>query len=112
MSIGEGGAAMVLENLEHALARGATILGELSGVGLSSDAFHWTQPSLQGAVTAMRAARDQAGFRDDEPILISAHGTGTPLNDKNEAAAIHKTHVRISRNAHFAIDGVVAMGAG
>ncbi|MEP6966558.1 MAG: beta-ketoacyl-[acyl-carrier-protein] synthase family protein [Pseudomonadota bacterium] len=89
MAIGEGGAALVLEALEHALARGAPILGELAGVGLSSDAFHWTQPSLDGAVSAMTAACEQAGTLEGSPLLISTHGTGTPLNDKNEAAAIH-----------------------
>ena len=89
MVIGEGGGAMVLESLDHATARGAKIIAELSGVGLSSDAFHWTQPSLEGAVSAMSAALDQAKARDARRILISTHGTGTPLNDKNEAAAIH-----------------------
>jgi nodulation protein E len=88
MVIGEGGGAMVLESLDHATARGAKIIAELSGVGLSSDAFHWTQPSLEGAVSAMSAALDQAKARDARRILISTHGTGTPLNDKNEAAAI------------------------
>ena len=89
MTIGEGGAAMVLEDADHARARGAMILAELGGVGLSSDAFHWTQPSLEGAVTAMAAACEQAGLTDGDQVLISTHGTGTPLNDKNEAAAIH-----------------------
>ncbi|HEY5070482.1 MAG TPA: beta-ketoacyl-[acyl-carrier-protein] synthase family protein [Caulobacteraceae bacterium] len=89
MIIGEGGAALVLEELDHARARGAPILAELTGVGLSSDAFHLTQPSLEGAVAAMGAALDQAGARDARQILISTHGTGTPLNDRNEAAAIH-----------------------
>jgi nodulation protein E len=88
MAIGEGGAVLVLEALEHAQARGATILAELSGVGLSSDAFHWTQPSLEGAVKAMSRACEQAGVLDGRQVLISTHGTGTPLNDKNEAAAI------------------------
>ena len=88
MTIGEGGAAMVLEDAGHAAARGAVILAELAGVGLSSDAFHWTQPTLEGAVSAMAAACEQAGLEETEQVLISAHGTGTPLNDKNEAAAI------------------------
>jgi nodulation protein E len=88
MAIGEGGAVLVLEALEHAQARGATILAELSGTGLSSDAYHWTQPSLDGAVKAISRACEQAGVLDDESVLISTHGTGTPLNDKNEAAAI------------------------
>ena len=88
MTIGEGGAALILEAEDHAQNRGAVVLGRLSGVGLSSDAHHWTQPSLDGACSAMRAALDQAGVGGDSPILISTHGTGTPLNDKNEAAAI------------------------
>ncbi len=89
MAIGEGGAVMVLEALDHAEARGAAILAELSGIGLSSDAYHWTQPSLEGAVRAMGGACRAADLAVDEIVLISAHGTGTPLNDKNEAAAIH-----------------------
>ena len=88
MTIGEGGAALVLESEEHALGRGASILGRLTGVGMSSDAHHWTQPSLDGATTSMRAALAQAGQAGDRPLLISTHGTGTPLNDRNEAAAI------------------------
>ncbi len=88
MTIGEGGAALVLESERHAEKRGAAVLGRLSGIGLSSDAFHWTQPSLDGAVRAMRSAVEQAGEDGRRGILISAHGTGTPLNDKNEAAAI------------------------
>jgi nodulation protein E len=89
MAIGEGGGALVLEALEHAEARGAAVLGELTGVGLSSDAFHWTQPSLEGAVSAMTAACHQGGIVESPQVLISTHGTGTPLNDANEAAAIH-----------------------
>ena len=88
MSLGEGAAALVLERADHARARGAAILATLTGIGLSSDAYHWTQPSLEGAVSAMTAACGQAGILEQDQILISAHGTGTPLNDKNEAAAI------------------------
>ena len=90
MTIGEGAAALVLEREAHAASRGARVLGRLSGVGFSSDAHHWTQPSLEGAVTAMRTALVRSGQSEDRPILISTHGTGTPLNDKNEAAAIHE----------------------
>ncbi len=88
MTIGEGAAAIVLEAEEHAIARGAPMLGRLTGVGLSSDAHHWTQPSLEGAVASMRAALDGSGAIGDRAVLVSTHGTGTPLNDKNEAAAI------------------------
>src|SRR5579863_4736513 len=88
MSIGDGGAALVLERESRAKARGATVLARYCGAGMSSDAFHWTQPSLEGAMTAMRQACEAGGFLDEDQVLISAHGTGTPLNDKNEAAAI------------------------
>lgn len=88
MTIGEGGAAIVLEAEHHAVARGATILGRLTGVGLSSDANHWTQPTLEGALSSMQAALAQANHAAAHSLLISAHGTGTPLNDKNEASAI------------------------
>lgn len=88
MIIGEGGAALVLERESHARARGAKALATWSGAGLTSDAFHWTQPSLEGTMAAMIQACAPAGLTDADEVLISAHGTGTPLNDKNEAAAI------------------------
>lgn len=106
--IGEGAAALILESYEHATARGATIIGELCGVGMSSDAFHWTQPSLEGATSAITQACENAGVLDAEGLLISAHGTGTVLNDKNEAAAIREVfgprarshHVVATKSAH------------
>jgi nodulation protein E len=106
--MGEGAAALILESYEHATARGATILGELCGTGMSSDAFHWTQPSLEGAKTAISQACTTAGVTDVEGLLISAHGTGTVLNDKNEAAAIREIfgpradthHVIATKSAH------------
>ncbi len=88
MVIAEGAAALVLEDWDHAEQRGATILGELAGFGMSSDAGHLTQPALDGAVSSMTQACEQAGVLDAENILIAAHGTGTQLNDKNEAEAI------------------------
>ena len=88
MAVGEGAGALILESLDHARSRGAVILGELTGVGLSSDADHWTQPSLDGAVSAIHAACQSAAILDAKCILISSHGTGTALNDKNEAAAL------------------------
>jgi nodulation protein E len=126
MAIGEGAATFILETLEHAQARGATILAELTGSGMSSDAFHWTQPSLDGALAAMRPALEMAGVLDDEQLLISAHGTGTPLNDKNESLAIHtafgdkaKNHPVIATKslhghligATLALQGVIALEA-
>jgi nodulation protein E len=88
MSIGDGGAALVIERESHAKARGAQVLATYCGAGMSSDAFHWTQPSLEGAMSAMRQACELGRIFDEPEVLISAHGTGTPLNDKNEAAAI------------------------
>lgn len=90
MAIGEGGAALVLETERHAERRGATPLAWYVGAGMTSDAFHWTQPSLEGAMSAMRQACEAGGFLAGEELLISAHGTGTPLNDKNEAQAIRE----------------------
>lgn len=89
MVLGEGAATLVLESEAHARARGATILGEVSGAGASSDAFHITQPQGEGAVKAIRAAMADAGLSVDQPVLVSAHGTGTELNDKTEAGALN-----------------------
>jgi nodulation protein E len=88
MVIGEGAAALILERESFAAARGAKPLAVYAGAGLSSDAFHWTQPSLEGAVAAMRQASEAGGLLAEDQVLISSHGTGTPLNDKNEAAAL------------------------
>ena len=88
MSIGEGGAALVLESREHARRRGAHVHAELAGFGMTSDASHWTQPDLEGATSCIRMACERAGILGASNVLISAHGTGTPLNDRNEAMAI------------------------
>ena len=88
--LGEGGAMLVLEPLEAARARGAKIYGEICGFGMSSDAFHITQPSADGAAQAMRAALSDAGLGPDQIGYINAHGTATPANDATETAAIHK----------------------
>ena len=88
MVLGEGGAVLMLEAWDHAQARGAAILGELVGWGMSSDAFHITQPSPQGQARAMRQAARQAGALDRDDILVSAHGTGTPLNDAAETRSL------------------------
>jgi nodulation protein E len=84
MVLGEGAATVVLEDFEHARARGATIYAEMVGMGGSSDAGHLTAPSADGAAKAVRAAYADAGMGFDTPVLVSAHGTGTPLNDKTE----------------------------
>ncbi|MGW8266189.1 MAG: beta-ketoacyl-ACP synthase II [Longimicrobiales bacterium] len=88
--IGEGAGAMVLETLEHAQARGATIFAELAGYGASGDAYHITapEPTGAGARIAMRDALEDGGVRTDEVDYINAHGTSTPHNDLMETNAI------------------------
>ena len=88
--VGEGAAVLVLETLEHAQARGATILAELTGYGLTSDAFHLVapDPSGAGAARAMAMALRQAAIPDGPLSWICAHGTGTQLNDVSETKAI------------------------
>ncbi|MEJ7812548.1 MAG: beta-ketoacyl-[acyl-carrier-protein] synthase family protein [Gemmatimonadaceae bacterium] len=88
MILGEGGAMIVLESLDAALARGATIYGEVVGFGMSADAHHITQPSALGAARAMRAALADASIRPEQVTYINAHGTGTAANDPMEVAAI------------------------
>jgi nodulation protein E len=92
MVLGEGAATLVLEDMDHALARGATIYAEVAGMGASSDASDLTRPDGVGAATAMRLAHEDAGAALDAPALISTHGTGTPLNDKMEAVAIREIY--------------------
>ena len=88
--MGEGGAALVLETLEHAVARGAEPIAELSGYGSTADAHHITQPAPEGegAARAMQNALNQARVQPDEIGYINAHGTSTPLNDKYETMAV------------------------
>ena len=88
MVLGEGAAMVVLENRERALARGASIYGELLGYGLVTDTGHITRPSTQGQAAAMRAALASAELQPAEIESISAHGTGTLANDAIETAAI------------------------
>lgn len=92
MVLGEGAAVLVLEAEEHALARGAKILGELAGYGASCDAMDMTVPDSEGIALAIRAAHEDAGIDPAVPALLSAHGTGTPLNDAAEAAALHAVY--------------------
>ena len=86
----EGAGALILESLEHAMRRGAPILAEVAGVGISSDAYHVTAPDSDGggAIRAMSWAIEDAGLRPDEVEYINAHGTSTPLNDAVESLAI------------------------
>jgi nodulation protein E len=88
--LGEGGAALVLETLERAAARGAPILAEVTGCGMSSDAHHITLPLAEGAARALTACLEDAGLRPEEVDYINAHGTGTLANDPMEARAIRQ----------------------
>jgi nodulation protein E len=90
MILGEGGAMMILEPLESARARGAKIYAEVCGMGMTSDAHHLTQPTIDGPARAMRGALREAGMTPDEIGYINAHGTGTAGNDPVETKAIRE----------------------
>ncbi len=88
--MGEGAGIMVIEEYEHALERGAEIIAEIKGFASTSDAFHMTAPAEngEGGARSMQSALDDAGLAPGDIDYINAHGTSTPLNDKNETAAI------------------------
>jgi 3-oxoacyl-[acyl-carrier-protein] synthase II len=86
--LGEGGGVMVLEEYGHAKARGAKIYAEIKGYGMSADAYHMTAPDAQGPSKAMINALRNAGLNGNDVQYLNAHGTSTPLGDKNETDAI------------------------
>ena len=90
--IGEGSVALVLEEYEHAKARGAKIYGEVCGYGSTCDAYHITapHPDGRGGAQAMADAMKEAGYTENDTVYINAHGTGTPMNDAVETIAIRK----------------------
>ncbi|WP_095205326.1 beta-ketoacyl-[acyl-carrier-protein] synthase family protein [Mesorhizobium carmichaelinearum] len=88
--LGEGAGMAVLESYEHAKARGATILAEIAGVGLSADANHLVTPTVEGPQDAMRACLADARLNAEDVDYLNAHGTGTKANDQIEVAAIKR----------------------
>ena len=90
--MGEGAGVVILEEYEHAAARGARIYGEVCGYGNTSDAYHVTAPDPEagGITRAIRLALEEAGVEPDAHTYVNAHGTSTPLNDKSESLAFHK----------------------
>ena len=114
--LGEGAGVMVLEEYEHAKARGATIYAELAGFGMSADAGHMTAPNLDGPRRAMLGAMRNAGVNADQVDYLNAHGTSTPLGDLNESNAIKAAlgdHARkIVVNSTKSMTGHLLGGAG
>ena len=90
--LGEGAGVVILESVEHAEKRGATVLAELAGYGASSDSHHVTQPHPEGegAARAMKWALGDAGLQPEDVVYINAHGTSTPMNDKFETIAMKR----------------------
>lgn len=107
--IGEGSAMLVLENLDHALARGANIYAEIAGYGCTCDAYHVTapEPDGKGAAKAMELAILDAGVSKSDVDYINAHGTSTPLGDKIETIAIK--HLFNGSTSHLAVSSTKSM---
>jgi len=98
MMLGEGAAVLVLESLEHAQKRNAKIFADLQGCALSCDAHHMTQPSVEGIASCLEKVLNSAHILREEVDYISAHGTGTPQNDRVECSALRKVFGDFMKN--------------
>ena len=114
--LGEGAGVVVLEEYEHAKARGAKIYAEVAGFGMSADAYHMTAPNVDGPRRSMAAALHNAGINADEVQYLNAHGTSTPLGDLNETNAIKNAFGEHARklvvNSTKSMTGHLLGGAG
>lgn len=114
--LGEGAGVVVLEEYEHAVARGAKIYAELAGFGMSADAGHMTAPNMDGPRRAMQSAMRNAGVNADQVDYLNAHGTSTPLGDLNETnaikAALGEHAKKIVVNSTKSMTGHLLGGAG
>jgi 3-oxoacyl-[acyl-carrier-protein] synthase II len=106
--MGEGAATLILEDYDHAKARGANILAEIVGYGMTSDAFHMTQPDPEGrgAIRAMQMAMDEGGIKANDIDYINAHGTSTHANDSAESKAIESI---FTENDHYKVSSTKSM---
>lgn len=114
--LGEGSGVMILEEYEHAKARGAKIYAELAGFGMSGDAYHMTAPNMDGPRRCMINALKDAGVNPDQVNYVNAHGTSTPLGDKNETdalkAALGDAAKKVVVNSTKSMTGHLLGGAG
>jgi 3-oxoacyl-[acyl-carrier-protein] synthase II len=114
--LGEGSGVMILEEYEHAKARGAKIYAELAGFGMSGDAYHMTAPNMDGPRRCMVNALKDAGVNPDQVNYVNAHGTSTPLGDKNETdalkAALGDASKKVVVNSTKSMTGHLLGGAG
>jgi len=103
--LAEGAGILMLEELEHAKARGAPILAELLGYGMTADAADMVNPSIDGASTAMQIALDDSGLAPSDIDYINAHGTATAVNDINETRAIKRVFGNAANIPRGVFDG-------
>lgn len=107
--MGEGAAMLILEEKQHALARGATIHGEILGYATGNDCFHIAKPHVEGEIRAMQAALAHAGLQPQDIDYINAHGTATQAGDAAEAAAIHAVFGKTGRPVPVAVSSTKAV---